>query len=214
MESCLRLRANRLCSRCRVGPGSGEDAVCLRPRLGLQRLGAFGGGCERRRGFLLDARQACLRLALRLGHLLPLSGELLLRLLDLLVGGLEVTLEVIELRLALVEREPAKPDLFLGARQTILRRFLGVLLDAVGEFDGRPDQLQRLKPRRAVIRGEADRARTGVEAVRVRRQPLELRKGDDVGAGLRIVLELGLVPLHRIHGLVARVSQAWISQPR
>src|SRR5439155_16211795 len=123
-------------------------------------------------------------------------------------------LEVIELRLALVEREPAKPDLLLGARQPVLRRFLGVLLDAVGELDGRPDQLERLESCRAVVRGEAGRARTGVEAVRVRRQPFELRKGDDVGSGLRIVLEPGLVPLHWFHGLVARFSQPWISQPR
>ena len=127
---------------------------------------------------------------------------------ELLPRALELALEVIELRLALVERQPAKPDLLLGARQPVLGRLLRVLLDAVGELDRCPDELQGLEPRGASVCGKA-RAAAGIGAVGVGREPFELRERDDVGAGLRILpQELAFVPLHRIHGFLARAFQA------
>ena len=137
-----------------------------------------------------------------------LLRELLLGLHELLPRALELALEVIELRLALVEREPAEPDLLLGARQPVLGRLLRVLLDAVGELDRRPDELESLEPCRAVVCGEA-RAAAEIERRRGREEPFELRKRNDVGAGLRFVLqELAFVPLNRIHGFLFRAAQA------
>ena len=62
---------------------------------------------------------------------------------------------MVELLLALVEGEPAQPDLLLGARDPVLRRLLRVALDPVGQLDGRPDELERFEPRRPVVDGEA-----------------------------------------------------------
>ena len=62
---------------------------------------------------------------------------------------------MVELLLALVEGEPAQPDLLLGAREPVLRRLLRVALDAVGELDGGPDELECFEPRRPVVGGEA-----------------------------------------------------------
>src|SRR5207253_1943813 len=116
------------------------------------------------------------------------------------------TLEVVERRFALVEGKPAEPDLLLGARQPVLCRLLRVPLDAVRELDGRPDELERLEPSRAVVLREAG----AVGKVGIGREPLELREGNDVRDGLELVL----FPLHGVHGWLARASQAWISQPR
>jgi hypothetical protein len=114
---------------------------------------------------------------------------------------------VVELRLTLVERQPAEPDLLLGARQPVLGRLLRVPFDAVGELDCRPDELESLEPCRPVVCGET---RAGeLSAVGVGREPFELRKRNDVGAGLRFVLqELAFVPLNRIHGFLFRAAQA------
>ena len=101
---------------------------------------------------------------------------------QLVACGFEVALEVVELGLSLVEGETPQPDLLLGARQPVPRGFLRVLLDPVRDLDGRPHELERLEPRRTVVRGEARRA--GVRNVGIGREPLELREGDDVGAGL------------------------------
>ena len=49
----------------------------------------------------------------------------------------------------------------------------------------------------------------GIGGVGVGREPFELRERDDVGAGFRILpQELAFVPLHRIHGFLARALQA------
>ena len=128
------------------------------PRLAglrLQRLGALVCGGDRRGGLFLDGRQPRLRLVRRLGRLPALLLELLLCLRGLLTRGFEIALEVVELLLALVEGEPAQPDLLLGARHPVLRRLLRVALDPVGELDRGPDELERLEPRRAVVGGEA-----------------------------------------------------------
>ena len=161
----------------------------------MQRLRAFVRRSDRRDRFCLGGRKT-----------LALLGKLLFGLCELLPCALELALEVIELRLALVERQPAKPDLLLGARQPVLGRLLRVLLDAVGELDRRPDELESLEPRRAVVCGEARAAE--LSTVGIGREPFELRERDDVRAGLRIVLrEVAFVPLRRIHGFLAR-SQA------
>ena len=86
---------------------------------------------------------------------MPLLGELLLDPCQILARRLEVALEVIELCFAFVEGEPAQPNLFLGARQPVLRSLLRIFLDAVGQLDGSPDELERFEPCRAVVGGEA-----------------------------------------------------------
>src|SRR4029078_9906583 len=95
---------------------------------------------------------------------LALFRELLLRLHEPLPRALELALEVIELRLPLVEGQPPKPHLLLGARQPVLGRLLRVLLDAVGELDRRADELESLEPCRAGVCSEA-RAHLAIGAV-------------------------------------------------
>ena len=211
LERRVRLRTGRAGDRLGLGPGAGDDALGLGASLLLQglealvRLGELGGG------LFLDDRQARLRLVRGLGRLPALLRDLLLGLRDLEAGGLELALEVIELLLALVEREPAQAHLLLGAGDPVLRGLLGVALDAIGELDRGPDELERLEPGRAAVGGEA---RAAVRRVRIRRKPLELRERDDVGDRLGLVPELAFFPRHGIHLAPARDSQAWISQPR
>ena len=197
LQGGLGLRADACRGGLGLGPGGGEDAVGLCARLRVQRLGALARRSERCGRFRLGGRQA-----------LALLRKFLLGLHELLPRALELALEVIELRLALVERQPAEPDLLLGARQPVLGRLLRVPFDAVGELDRRPDELESLEPCRAVVCGEA-RAAAEIGAVRVGREPFELRERNDVGAGLRFVLqELAFVPLNRIHGFLFRAAQA------
>src|SRR5207247_9947555 len=127
-----------------LGPGGGEDAVGLRASLGVQRFGALARGSERRGRFRLGGRQV-----------LALLRDFLLGLHELLSRGLELAFEVIELRLALVERQPAEPDLLLGARQPVLALLLRVLPYAVGQLDRRPDWLEDPEPSRSVFCREA-----------------------------------------------------------
>ena len=178
--------------------------VGLDARFLLQSLDTLVRGRDGRGGLRLDGSEARLRLVRRLGRLAALLLDLLLCLCELLAGAFELAPEVIELLLALVEGEPAQPDLLLGAREPVLRGLLRVALDAIGELDRRADELERFEPGRAVVGGEAGR---GVGRVGVRRQPFELGKRDHVGDRL-VVPELAFFSRHGIHLSPARASQA------
>ncbi len=180
LEGRVRFRTRGARHSLGLGPGGGENAVGLGRASCCRACGALARGGNRRGGLLFDVAQPGLRLAQRLGRLPALLLELLLSLCRLFARRFEVALEVVELLFALVEGEPPQPDLLLGAREPILCRLLRVALDAVGELNRRPNELERLEPRGAAVRGEArgdvgkrrgSEAGARAEGARSRRRP-------------------------------------------